>query len=70
MFKITIVEIETINKKSRAWEKIAETGNQRDGGAVFDYVDSVEEVDRETTVLEQTVRTLDLPAVIKAVNQL
>jgi hypothetical protein len=70
MYKIEISKVEQVNVKKQSYEKVAETGNKRDSGPVFEYVpfDTVET--RETNVLTQQVEDLDLAAVIKAINKL
>jgi hypothetical protein len=70
MYKITIEKIETVKYMARDYEKIADTGNKQDNGPVYGYVEHPEERQATTTILEQTIETLDLPEVIKAVNQL
>ena len=57
---------EEINTNS--WERVADTGNPKDGGAMYAYVPTVERHEVEVSLYEQTVPTLDLAAVIRAVN--
>ena len=70
MYKITIEQIETKDYVAREYEKIADTGNEKDGGAVYGYVTSPSTREVRTTVLEQTVEALSIPAVIRAINNL
>lgn len=70
MYKITIVKVERLTVVKRQYEKIADTGNPRDNGALYGYVESPGTELRETTMLEQTVEELDLTNVIKAVNSI
>jgi predicted transcriptional regulator len=70
MYKIEITHVEQVNRQDRSYEKVADTGNERDGGPVYEYVtfDAVKNIERK--VLEQVVDNLDLAAVIKAINGL
>ena len=68
--KITVIKIETKKYTKSRYEKIADTGNEKDNGAVYDYVQSEDEEEVETTLFEQTVEDMpDLMEVIKAFNQ-
>jgi hypothetical protein len=50
------------------WERVADSGNERDKGPIYDYA-PIEEIQIDTTVvLQQNIDELDLTAVIKAVN--
>ena len=70
MYKITIEKIETVVGNEDEYQKIADTGNKSDGGAVYGYVTrEVERRDR-TTVLEQEIDELDVKSVIRAINSL
>ncbi len=70
MYKIVITKIEEVAVTKREYQRIADTGNKSDNGAVYGYVACECVQERETKVLEQGVETLDLPAVIKAVNKI
>lgn len=68
-FTITITE-STVKQTvtPRVW---CQTSVKEDGRAIFDYTPQVDEFKAiETKRLEQTVETLDLAAVIKAINGL
>jgi hypothetical protein len=70
MYKITIQKIEKVHSTETSYEKIADSGNERDGGSVYGYVEYPSEKNAETSVFNQTVDDLDLQAVIKAVNNI
>ncbi|HEY9515009.1 MAG TPA: hypothetical protein VIQ74_04950 [Gemmatimonadaceae bacterium] len=69
-FKIEITEVTERGTIQREWKKIADSGNKADNGPVYGYAEfpGIEKVTRE--VLKQEVGTLDLGAVIRAVNNL
>ncbi len=52
----------------REHKKVADTGNERDDGPQYDWVDTSCTKDFTREVLNQQVDTLDLVTVIKAVN--
>ena len=68
-FKIVITETITRIEDEQEYKKLADSGNQSDGGAIFGYVlkPSVTKT-KEHIVLHQEVEDLDLIAVIKAIN--
>lgn len=77
MFKVKIIEVtEYTEKAPREWVKVADSGGDGYGEgphAKYGYgPDSPNVVrrTREREVLTQEVATLDLPAVIKAINGL
>lgn len=70
MFKVSVIKIETVPFERRNWEKVADSGNERDGGAVYAYATFPSTTQRETKVLEQEVEDLDLKQVIRAINGL
>lgn len=70
MFRIEITETRTETKRRKEYQLIADTGNPRDGGRVFDYIEADLPTEVRRAVLTQEVDTLDLGAVIKAVNNL
>ena len=73
-YKIEIKEIQDeIIKGRKEWKKLFDIDERirRDGDANYGYVDVPEyTATKEIKVLEQTVNTLDLQAVIKAINGL
>lgn len=70
MYRVTITEITSEKRPTREYEKLADTGNDRDGGAVYGYVETEWWLRTEREVLKQEVEALDVAAVIRAVNNL
>lgn len=86
MYKITIEKINTVTKKAgHNWEKIGESNQPFDTGgianhsverengvyAVYGYTPVYETTGTETIeILKQAVDEIDLPQVIKAINDL
>ncbi len=70
LYRINIEKIETINSKSTEWKKVADTGNEHDKGAKYDYVICEMEKDNTTEILSQELPEIDIPKVIKAINNL
>lgn len=72
MFKIEITEVtEVVRQNAKEYQKVSDSGNPMGGGPVYDYVAGAEKREKITRqVLTQEVETLDMPAVIKAVNRL
>ncbi len=72
MFVITVIEKVPETRMERGeWVRVADTGNPKDGGSVYDYaptreVASTNSIER----YEQRVETLDLQALIAVVNGL
>lgn len=70
-FKIEITETRERITTKREWVKVADSGNEGDGRSVYGYgpeIATTTDVLRE--VLTQEVDTLDLAAVIRAINNL
>ena len=67
-FKIEITRIDEVGVTSRDWEKQADSGNEKDGGAVYGYATYDSTQRRDVAIFEQVVNSLDLIAVICAVN--
>ena len=67
-YKVTIEKIESLPTTQRDWKVIADTGNPKDGGRVYDYVTYPSTETKTTRLLEQQVEQLDVLAVIMAVN--
>lgn len=70
MYRITIEQVETKQKKKREWERIADSGNPKDDGAIYGYVDNIIDEEETTTLLKQNLETLDITKVIKAINNI
>lgn len=85
-YKITIEKVETVEREKQVWVELsadyrAELKKLHDSGVATSeqeieymrggaYVPRIERERDSTTILQQTVDTLDLAAVIKAVNGL
>jgi hypothetical protein len=70
MYHITIELIEVVPSLEKEWLKVADSGNKHDDGPIYEYVWIDGTREKTSTLLEQAVETLDLAAVIKAVNNL
>ena len=69
MFKIKIQEVKEVTfNNTTDYQRVADSGNERDDGAVYEYVPHPDTKTVETTMLEQNVDAIDLCAVIKAIN--
>ena len=55
---------------SSTYERIADTGNERDGGPVYAYVKKPVINTNKNVVFEQTLEDLDVTAVIRAANKI
>lgn len=71
-YKISIIRIDEYDAIGREWKQIADTGNEKDGGKVYDYVTYPTTGTTETAVLTQetTDENLDIKNIIKAINGL
>lgn len=70
MYKITIILEKEEVRNDREYKKISDTGNPKDDGAVYGYVDNEKTIRTEATIYEQRVADILLADVIKAVNKL
>lgn len=71
--RIVIVQVEHEECSSATeWRKVAESGNVRDGGAVYDYVQPPDKTTREKTVqiYQQEVEIESIRPIIAAINGL
>jgi len=69
-YQVTITKIEEGEGFSSTYERIADTGNERDGGPVYAYVKKPVISTNKNVVFEQTLEDLDVTAVIRAVNKI
>lgn len=69
-YEVTIKRVYTVPDVRREWVRVADSGNERNGGAVYGYAESPSTRQVEREVLRQQVYTLDVHAVIRAVNGL
>lgn len=65
-YKIEVTEIVEEHEERREYQKVADSGNPRDGGAVYDYVPLVRFVTKEREILKLQVQKIELGAVIDA----
>ena len=70
MYEIIVKKTETITVNSKNWLKVADSGNEHDNGSVYDYRDCDEEKTESTEIYRQTVGSLQLADVIRAVNKI
>jgi len=52
------------------YKKISDTGNEKDQGPIYGYVEYEKTIKFETDIYDQTIDEIDINAVIKAVNRL
>ena len=69
-YRVVVVQTNTKYVTSQEWRKVADTGNEKDNGAVYAYVDQRKLTTEEQTINRQEAESLDLSAIIKAVNGL
>ena len=67
-FIVTIQEVKQVAVKQKDWLKVADTGNKRGDGPVYEYVFSDGIKDEEREVYRQEVESVDLVKIINAVN--
>lgn len=69
-YKITIIKLDEVQVTKRDWVRQSDTGNENGGGPVYGYATYDSTTTQETKILEQTVETLEIGKVIRAVNGL
>lgn len=69
-YTVTISRRDVRNATGRDWKQVADSGNKHDGGIMYDYVTYPTRENVDTEILKQEIRdeTLDIKAVIKAIN--
>lgn len=71
LFRITITKVEREEWSKKEHQKVADSGNTRDGGPIYEYVAAPPEARKvETTVYSQETEVADIRTVIAAVNGL
>lgn len=70
MYRITIERVTREPKVQRTWQKVADSGNPKDGGVVYDYAEYPGEEINRVEVLKQELEEVDLKVVIRALNGL
>lgn len=66
-YKIRIERTEKKLVKSESYEKVADTGNERDGKSIYAYVPKNEEKEFLTNVLSLEVEEINLEKIIEAI---
>jgi hypothetical protein len=66
-FEVTIKRIEAVEERGREWKQVADSGNPRDGGPVYEYVYAPGVRQQDRVILRQEVEQLDVNAVVLAV---
>lgn len=69
-FVVKITEVTERLVPAQQWMKVADTGNERDNGPVYAYVDTETRSTEKRVLLKQDLEAIALPAIIKAINQL
>lgn len=69
-YKIRIDKIVTEERTVTEYQKVADTGNDRDGKSIYDYVPVVKSIINEEKVLECIVDDMNINAVIKSIYKL
>lgn len=67
-FIITVTETKEVQVKEKDWRKVADTGNKKGDGPVYEYVFSDGTKIEEKEVYRQEVESVDLVSIITAVN--
>lgn len=68
MIRVTIERVTRNRVPYREWLKVADSGNPRDQGAIYEYVDSERSEAESHLLLKQELENIDIVAVIKALN--
>lgn len=69
MFKIEITETVRYTEDKQEYHKLADSGNQSDGGAVYGYITKPKVPQtKEHIILKQEISDIDLVEIIKAIN--
>ena len=69
MYKVTIRKIETEVKRTKEYQKVSDSGNEKDNGAVYDYVGDTKTVEKEVLVYNQDLEELDIPELVVFINK-
>lgn len=69
-YEIVVTEIEVVNYTAKEYQKVAETGNTRDGGPCFGYVETSATKESRREVFKQLVddETFNLWEIVAAAN--
>lgn len=69
-YKITIEKTEVVKKTVSEWKQISDTGNPKDNGPQYGYIEIVKEQNETTHIFEQVVDEVDVPGIVLAVNKI
>ncbi len=67
-YRIVITEEKVVKIREKEYERLADTGNDKDGGVVYGYVWSDGEETQKANVLDLTVDELHLQEILDAVT--
>lgn len=67
MYQVQITEVKRVEETNKVWQKLREAKGEDDMN--YGYVQTKEEIDKNTVVFFQEVDELDLVSVIDAVNK-
>ena len=66
---VVIIKKQQLEKrKSHEWLRVADTGNPKDGGAQYEYVPNIKEVQESIIVYEQTFDNLNISKLAQFLN--
>jgi hypothetical protein len=69
--RIRIDEIKEVSRKAKTWVKVADTGNMRDGGSVYDWSPEISVTETKTdTIFEQTLDVDNIRPIVAVANRL
>jgi len=66
-YRIRITQETTGTRATTEYKVVAETGNEKDGGRMFDYVPTNKEFTEETELLDMRIGSLSMEMVIDAI---
>lgn len=65
-FTIEITEHVPVVRKGRDWLKVADTGNEKDGGPIYAYIDVDVEKIEDRVILKMELDTIVIEDVVRA----
>jgi hypothetical protein len=66
-FRVKIIKTEEVLKKTTEYQKVADSGNEKDGKAIYAYVPVQKTEVAETTIMDCVTDNLDVNLVIKSI---
>ena len=67
MYRIQITQETRVTRTKDEWKVVADSGNDKDGGRVYDYVPHQVERTETSEILDMRVEELNVPKVINAI---